>query len=81
LRELYERVERRRRSLTMFERSALDLPEPFQIYFVTQRRALLARFARYVERRQAPGHFRDDVDPAVAASLLPSAPRPRRRRT
>ncbi len=70
LRELYERVETSRRAMTMVERSSLDLPEFFQIYFVSQRRAFFGRFARYVERRQAAGHFRDDVDPVVAARLL-----------
>jgi hypothetical protein len=65
----------------MVERSAFDRPALFQRYFVTQRRALFARCARYVERRQAAHHFRDDVDPVVAASLVPSAARPQRRRT
>jgi AcrR family transcriptional regulator len=70
LREMYERIERSRRSMTMVERSALDLPDLFQIYFVTQRRDFFERFARYVARRQTAGHFRDDVDPVVAARLL-----------
>jgi hypothetical protein len=67
VRELFERVERYRLSMIVIERSALDLPELFQIYFVTLRRGFFTRFASYVERRQADGHFRDDVDPVVAA--------------
>jgi AcrR family transcriptional regulator len=67
VRELYERVERNRRSMAVIERSALDLPALFQIYFVTLRRGFFTRFAAYVEQRQATGHFRDDVAPVVAA--------------
>jgi AcrR family transcriptional regulator len=67
VRELYERVERNRRSMVVIERSALDLPELFQIYFVKLRREYFTRFARYIERRQAGGHFRADVVPVVAA--------------
>jgi AcrR family transcriptional regulator len=70
LREMYERIESSRRAMTMVERSSLDLPEFFQIYFIKQRRVFFGRFARYVERRQAAGHFRNDVDPVVAARLL-----------
>jgi AcrR family transcriptional regulator len=67
VRELFERIERHRRTMTVIERSAIDLPALFQIYFVTLRRDFFGRFAHYVERRQASGHFRDDVDPVVAA--------------
>jgi AcrR family transcriptional regulator len=67
VRELFERVERNRRTMTVIERSALDLPALHQIYFVTLRRDLFTRFARYIERRQAAGHFRDDVAPDIAA--------------
>ena len=70
VRELFERVERNRRSMTVIERSALDLPDLFQIYFVTLRRDFFARFTRYVERRQASGDFRGDVDPVVASRVI-----------
>jgi AcrR family transcriptional regulator len=66
-REFYERVERARRPMTVVERSALDLPELFEIYFVRLRRDFFARFATYVERRQRSGQFRRGVDPRVAA--------------
>ena len=70
VRELYERVERHRRTMIVLERSAIDLPALFQIYFVGLRRDFFARFARYIERRQSAGHFRDDVDPVVAARCV-----------
>jgi len=68
--DIYDRIKRSRRTMTVVERSALDLPGLFQIYFVTQRRDFFARFARYVERRQSAGHFRRDVDPTVAARVV-----------
>jgi AcrR family transcriptional regulator len=70
VRELYARVGSNRRVMTVVERSAIDLPELFQIYFVTQRRDFFARFAHYIERRQKAGQFRDDVDPGVAARVV-----------
>ena len=70
VRELYARVATNRRVMTVVERSAIDLPELFQIYFVTLRRDFFARFARYIEQRQNAGHFRDDVDPVVAARVV-----------
>ncbi len=57
VRELFERIERNRRTMVVIERSAIDLPALFQIYFVTLRRDFFARFARYVERRQATRRF------------------------
>ena len=68
--ELFARIEQHRRTMIVIERSAIDLPELFQIYFVTLRRDYFDRFARYVERRQSSGHFRDDVDPVVAARCV-----------
>ena len=68
--ELYERVGHRRRSMAVVERSALELPELFQIYFVRLRREYFARFSRYIARHQNAGHFRDDVDPVVAARFV-----------
>lgn len=67
LRAIYAQIERVRRPMVVVERSAIDLPELFQLYFVTLRRDFFARFARYVERRQRSGQFRRDLDPAVAA--------------
>ena len=65
--ELYDLVERARRPMTVVERSALDMPELFALYFVGLRRDFFARFAAYVAKRQKTRAFRRDVDPAVAA--------------
>jgi AcrR family transcriptional regulator len=69
-RELYARISRARRPMTIVERSAVDLPELFDVYFVELRRDFFQRLARYVARRQRAGHFRDDLDPGVAARVL-----------
>ncbi len=70
LREFWELVLRTRGPIAVVERSALDLPELFAIWFVGARRAFFARVTRYVERRALSGHFRRVADPAVAARFL-----------
>ncbi len=70
LRELYERTEETRGGATVIERSALDLPDLFRVFFVQTRRGLLARLTGYLERRIRSGHFRRVPDPAVAARVL-----------
>ena len=70
LREFWELVVRTRGPIGVVERSALDLPELFAIWFVGARRAFFARVTRYVERRARSGHFRPLADPAVAARCL-----------
>jgi AcrR family transcriptional regulator len=65
--ELYDRVARARRPMSVIERSALDAPELFELYFARLRRDYFARFAEYVARRQRAGAFRSGVDPRVAA--------------
>jgi AcrR family transcriptional regulator len=69
-RELYDRISRNRRPMAVVERSAVDLPELFDVYFVELRRDFFRRLARYVERRQRSGHFRGDLDPGVAARVV-----------
>ncbi len=70
LRELWDLVVRTRGPMGVIERSALDLPELFAIWYVGARRAFFARLTSYVERRSRSGHFRPVGDPAVAARLL-----------
>jgi len=70
LREFWELVVRTRGAIAVVERSALDLPDLFAIWFVGARRAFFARVTRYVERRARSGHFRRVGDPSVAARLL-----------
>lgn len=67
LREVYAQVERARRPMVVVERSAIDVPELFELYFVTLRRDFFARFAGYVSQRQRAGHFRSGLDPQAAA--------------
>jgi AcrR family transcriptional regulator len=70
LREFWELVVRTRGPIAVVERSALELPELFAIWFAGARRAFFDRFTRYVERRARSGHFRPVADPAVAARFL-----------
>jgi AcrR family transcriptional regulator len=70
LRELWDLVVRTRGPMAAVERSALDLPELFAIWFAGARRAFFARITGYVERRARSGHFRPVGEPAVAARLL-----------
>lgn len=71
--ELYERIAASRLPAIVIERSALELPELFAIYFLETRRGLLERLARYVERRARAGHFRSVAEPAVAARWIVEA--------
>lgn len=68
--EIYERIDHSRVPATVIERSAPDLPELFQIYFVETRRGLFDRLARYVERRASAGHLRAIAEPALAARWI-----------
>ena len=70
LEEFWELVVRTSGPMRVVERSALDLPELFAIWFAGARRAFFARFAGYVERRVGSGHFRRVAEPAVAARQL-----------
>ena len=70
LREFWELVVRTRGPVGVVERSALDLPDLFAIWFTGARRAFFARVTRYVERRVRSGHFRPVADPSVAARFL-----------
>jgi AcrR family transcriptional regulator len=70
VRELYERVERTRGPGAAIERSAIDQPELFALYFQGARRALFASLARYVAKRAKSGHFEGVGDPTVAARFI-----------
>jgi AcrR family transcriptional regulator len=69
-RELYERVERTRGPGAAIERSSIDQPELYEIYFREARRTLFAALERYVARRAKSGHFPGVGDPGVAARFL-----------
>jgi AcrR family transcriptional regulator len=68
--ELYACIEQTRVAAIVIERSALDLPELFQVFFVEARRGLFERLARYVERRARSGHLRPVAQPAAAARWI-----------
>jgi AcrR family transcriptional regulator len=70
VRELYERIEQTRGPGAAIERSAIDQPELFELYFRGARRELFAALSRYVAKRAKSGHFRGVADPAVAARFL-----------
>ncbi len=68
--EFYERTNATRVPAAVLERSALDLPQLFQVYFRGIRRDVFTRFATYVSLRNEAGYFAPVVDPVVAARLL-----------
>jgi AcrR family transcriptional regulator len=70
VREFYAFSEKTRRVADVIERSALDLPKFFALFFLKLRRNHFARVAAYVERRVRLGHFRRVPDAAVAARFL-----------
>ena len=71
--ELYDRTAATRRQARLLERSALDLPELFQVFFVETRRGLLDRLTRYLSARMGAGQLRAVDDPLVAARYLVEA--------
>ena len=73
VRELYDQIARTRGPATVMERSAIDLPELYELYFVEQRRAFFARLTRYLERRMAEGQLRRAAEPWVATRFLAEA--------
>jgi AcrR family transcriptional regulator len=68
--QLYDRTAATRRQARLLERSALDLPELFQVFFVETRRGLLDRLTRYLRARMRAGQLRPVADPLVAARYL-----------
>ncbi len=70
VREFYARLEATRGVGAAIERSAIDDPELFELYFRGARRALFATLERYVEKRARGGHFAAVGDPEVAARFV-----------
>ena len=70
VRELYERTEQTRGPAAAIERSAVDLPEVFQEFFVRTRRGLIRQLTAYVEKRVSSGEFAPVPDPAAAARFI-----------
>jgi AcrR family transcriptional regulator len=70
LAELYDRILRARRSMSVIERSAAHLPELYDTYFATLRRRYFERMRGYIAARQRAGAFRASLDPDVAARFV-----------
>ena len=68
--ELYDRIERGRKAADVIEASTLDQPELSEIWFARMRSDLIARIAKYIERRSELGHFRVQQDAKVAARFM-----------
>jgi len=68
--ELYDRTLETRRFASAFERSALDLPELYQLFFVRVRRVLFERVETYIALRAEHGYFRVGVSAEVSARYL-----------
>ncbi len=68
--ELYDRTAATRRFASALERSALDLPDLYQLFFTRVRRLLFDRVEQYVAARVRRQHFRVRVNAEVAARYL-----------
>jgi hypothetical protein len=69
VRELFVRTEETREGATILERSALDVPELYQLFFGQVRQRLFDRMTRYVTMRIHAGGFAL-ADPVVAGRFI-----------
>ena len=70
VRQYYAGVERVGRGLDLLERSAVDLPELAQLFYVERRRSLVAQLGKYLESRIRMGAVRPLPDVPTAARLI-----------
>jgi hypothetical protein len=63
------RTEESREGATILERSAMDVPELYHLFFDLVRRGLFDRMTRYVTMRMQEGDFQQG-DPAVTARFI-----------
>jgi AcrR family transcriptional regulator len=68
--ELYERTLATRFHAAAMERSAVEIPELFNVFFVEFRRSLLDRLSRYIQSRVKTDQFVQVPDPVVAARYV-----------
>ena len=71
--DYYDRTAASRHFQALVERSAADLPELFDAFFVNMRRPALEQLATYIERRIASGHLRPVPSVKVTARLINEA--------
>jgi len=70
MQELYTLIERRWPAIVALERSAMDLPDLAQVFYIELRRGLFGRLARYLTRRMQEGRLRQVPHPPVTARLI-----------
>jgi AcrR family transcriptional regulator len=70
VREFYTVIAITRRSVTMLERSARDLPDVAQLWYRDIRQPVIDELTRYLETRMAAGELRQVPDPSTAARLM-----------
>src|SRR4051794_4509568 len=70
IREHYRVVSDCRDLLTVIDRTAAEVPELRERFFVKARRPLVARLADYIDSRVAAGQFRAVPDSAVTARFI-----------
>jgi AcrR family transcriptional regulator len=70
VRELYALIERTWPCIVVLERSALELPELAQVFYVEMRRGLLRRIERYLHARIRQRHLRAVPHPEATARLI-----------
>jgi AcrR family transcriptional regulator len=70
LEELYDLLAATREPAAVIERSAMDSPELFSLFFLKVRRSVFARVAAYIEARAERGYFRAYPDADAAARVV-----------
>ena len=70
VRQYYAGVERVGRGLDLVERSAVDLPELAQLFYLERRRSLVAQLSKYLESRIRMGVVRPLPDVPTTARLI-----------
>ena len=70
VRQYYARVERVGRGLDLLERSAVDLPELAQLFYIERRRSLIAQLRKYLDSRIRMGAVRPLPDVPTTARLI-----------
>src|SRR5215468_7101894 len=70
VRELYALIERTWPCIVVLERSALELPELAQVFYVEMRRGLFRRIERYLDARIRQRRLRAVPSPAATAGLI-----------
>ena len=68
--EGYDAVGDRRLAFDAIERSAREMPEIAEVFYVDARRKLIARLTAYIEARIRSKQFRPQLDPPTAARLV-----------